>query len=204
MEVLEKFIAILKLPLKFIFTLAVVLGLVLFLPTTMIEKLKIDSFIDSYGKFIGIIFLISVGYLFVNLLLWCVKKIRICNANRKFKNNIQNVLQNLPKPDVYLLREFVLQGKDVIEVPIENSEFISLYNKNILHVASNNVRAFVFGSFVSVTINPIVKKYITNDILDLPNSKPTKQDLENIKNNRPDYLSSLNYVNGLINRIGHF
>lgn len=46
MEVLEKFIAILKLPLKFIFTLAVVLGLVLFLPTTMIEKLKIDSFIE--------------------------------------------------------------------------------------------------------------------------------------------------------------
>lgn len=204
MEIFEKIIAILKLPFRFIFTIAFILGLVLFLPESIITQLQLAEFKTEYGKFIGIVFLISAGYLAVSLIIYFWNKIRIKIVTKNFKKNIVEVLNSLTLPDIYLLREFILQGKDVIEVPYESTEFTSLYNKSILVLASNNVRSFIFGKFVSVTINPVVKKYITFDVLRLPKGQPTEQEFEEIKKHRPDYLSSLNYVDSLMKNIGRF
>ena len=204
MEIFEKIIAILKLPFRFIFTIAFILGLVLFLPESIITQLQLAEFKTEYGKFIGIVFLISAGYLAVSLIIYFWNKIRIKIATKNFKKNIVEVLNSLTLPDIYLLREFILQGKDVIEVPYESTEFTSLYNKSILVLASNNVRSFIFVKFVSVTINPVVKKYITFDVLRLPKGQPTEQEFEEIKKHRPDYLSSLNYVDSLMKNIGRF
>lgn len=204
MGIFDKIIEILKLPFRFIFTIAFILGLVLFLPENIIKQLQLTEFKTEYGKFIGIVFLISAGYLGVSLIIYLWNKIRLKIETNKFKKNIVEILNSLSLPDIYLLREFILQGKDVIEVPYESTEFISLYNKSILYLASNNVRSFIFGKFVSVTINPIVKKYITLDILHLPKGQPTEQEFEDIKKHRPDYLSSLNYVDSLMKNIGRF
>ncbi len=204
MEIFEKIFAILKLPFRFIFTIAFILGLVLFLPESLIEQLQLTEFKTEYGKFIGIFFLISAGYLVVSLIIYIWNKIRLKIATNNFKKNIGKVLTSLKMPDIYLLREFILQGKDVIEVPYKSTEFTSLYNKSIITLASNNVRSFVFGKFVSVTINPIVKKYITSDVLRLPKGQPTEQEVEEIRKHRPDYLSGLNFVDDLMKSFGHF
>ena len=58
MEIFEKIIAILKLPFRFIFTIAFILGLVLFLPESLITQLQLTEFKTEYGKIIGIVFLI--------------------------------------------------------------------------------------------------------------------------------------------------
>jgi hypothetical protein len=97
------------------------------------------------------------------------------------------------------LREFFIQGRKVIEIPLENTEFIHLYNKNILLISSKNVRKFVYGSFVSVCINPIIEKYITPEILQLPDGELTHQEIEKIKMDRPLFVSQINYVNNLFN-----
>jgi hypothetical protein len=204
MEVFEKIIAILKLPLRFIFTIAFILGLILFLPQKILNKLMVTEFVNDYGKYLGILFLISSGYLLVSFIIWSYRRITLYRADKVFQKNINSVLCNLSLPDIYLLREFILQGKDVIEVPYENTEFISLYNKNILNIASNNLRSYIFGSFVTVTINPMVKKYVTTDLLKLPNGEPSQSELNDIKNHRPEFLTSLNYVNNLIKGIGRF
>ena len=116
MEIFEKIFAILKLPFRFIFTIAFILGLVLFLPESLIEQLQLTEFKTEYGKFIGIFFLISAGYLVVSLIIYIWNKIRLKIATNNFKKNIGKVLTSLKMPDIYLLREFILQGKDVIEL----------------------------------------------------------------------------------------
>ena len=189
---------------RFIVTISIIMGLLLFLPENIIRTLQLNDFIKEYGKYIGFVFLVSLAYVVLSTLLFVYKKIQLSLVKRKFSNTIVEVLNNLSWPDRFLLREFYLQGKDVIEVPYENTEFTSLYNKSILQIASNNVRSFVFGRFVSVTINPMVKKYITSDLLGLPKEKPTAKEIEEIKSNRPIYLNGLNYVDGLLNRLNRF
>lgn len=204
LEIIDKIVAFLKLPMKFIVTVSIIMGLLLFLPKNTINTLQLNDFIQEYGKYIGFIFLISLAYVVLSLLILIYNKIRLVMAKKKFSSTIVEVLNNLAWPDRYLLREFYLQGKDVIEVPYENTEFTSLYNKSILQIASNNVRSFAFGRFVSVTINPLVKKYITSEMLGLPNGKPTEKEIEEIKSNRPIYLNGLNYVDSLLNRLNRF
>lgn len=203
-KVIEKIVSILKLPIRFVFIIGLIMGLLLVFPEKVVQKLQLTDFKSEYGKYIGPIFLVSVVYLGVILVIFLWNKIKGCIAKKKFNKNIVEVLNSLSLPDIYLLREFVLQGKDVIEVPYASTEFTSLYNKGILVIASNNVRAYIFGQFVSVTINPMVKKYINHDVLHLPKGNATQAQIDEIKQNRPAYLSSLNYVDSLMKNIGRF
>lgn len=203
-KLIERIVSILKLPIRFVFIIGIIMGLLLFFPENVVQKLQLTDFKSEYGKYIGPLFLISVVYLTVMISIFLWNKVRVFIATKKFNKSIVGILNSLALPDVYLLREFFLQGKDVIEVPYESTEFTSLYNKRILVIASNNVLANIFGKFVSVTINPMVKKYITHDVLRLPKGNPTQLDVDEIKKNRPAYLSSLNYVDSLMKNIGRF
>lgn len=204
MDKIEKIIAFLKLPFRTLFTIAFIMGLILFLPDSLITRLQLNQFISEYGKFIGITFLISTAYLIVSLIIFVWNKVQLQIARIKFTSSISEVLDSLSFPDICLLREFVLQSKDVIEVPRENTEVISLYNKQIIVTASNTGRSFVFGHFISIELNPLVKKYITYDVLGLPKTTPTKDEIEEIKNNRPAFINNLNYVDNLINSLARF
>ena len=203
-KVIERIVTILKLPIRFVFIIGLIMGLLLFFPENVVQKLQLTDFKSEYGKYIGPLFLISVVYLTVMLSIYLWNKIRVFIATKKFNKSLVGILNSLTLPDIYLLREFFLQGKDVIEVPYESTEFTSLYNKRILVIASNNVRAYIFGRFISVTINPMVKKYITHDVLRLPKKNPTQLEVDEIKKNRPAYLSSLNYVDSLMKNFGRF
>ena len=188
-------------PLKALLIISVIMGLMLFLPEEFIKKLMLDGFIAEYGKFIGVTFLIVTGYIIATFIPMTINWFKRKSLIKKFSKEIDKILGNLSWPDRYLLREFYLQGKDVIEVPVENTEFISLYNKNIIHIASNNVRSFIFGQFMSVTLNPEVKKHITIKILGLQSGSPTEEQKRKIKSERPLFLGNLKFIDGLMNRL---
>jgi hypothetical protein len=199
MNIFDKIMAFIKLPYRIIVLIAIILGLLLFLPKNMQEILKLNSFIDEYGRYFGIAFLFSIGYIIFVFFPFIVKILFAKYINKKLLKNLKMEISNLSNPDVFLLREFFLQNKDVIEVPIENTEFVDLFNKNILIMTSKNLRGFIFGTFVPVRINPIIKEYITPEILQLPKTKLTKQEVEKIKSERPLFVSQISYINNLFN-----
>jgi len=181
----------LKLPVKAILLIAIVSGLLLFLPEIFIQNLKLHDFLSEYGKYVGITFVITIGYiiiivipkLFILFLNWR-KKI-------KFYNDIEDCLSNLTYIERCFLREFIIQGKEVIEVPIDNTEFISLYNKGVIVIASQNVNRYVFGSYIFIRLNNIVKKKLSAQLLALQSEEPTENEKQNIMSERPRYLSNL-------------
>jgi len=82
---------------------------------------------------------------------------------------------------------------------MENTEFIDLYNKHILVLSSKHARPYVYGTFIAVRINPLIKNYITPELLQLPETELTEQEIENIKSKRPLFVSQINYINNLFN-----
>ncbi len=202
MEWIEKIIAIFKLPLKTIVVISLICGLILFLPTEFLEKMKLSELVSEYGKYFGIIFLITFSYSVVAFVILLWNKVKKWKMKKNYIKTACKALAELTLPEIYLLREFLFQDKDVIEVPYESTEFTSLYNKGILILASKKMRSYVFGHFISVTINPEIKKFITEDVLKLPKN-PTQKDVDEAMRTRPSFLSSLNYINNLMDNFGH-
>jgi len=203
MEWLAKVFEFLKLPTKIIAFFAFISGLLLFIPEKIVKTLRLTDFINEFGKYFGIAFLISSIYLLFIFIPYFIKllsaKYKNHKANKSFINSIEETLNGLSYPEKCLLREFVLQNKNVIEAPIENTEVVSLLNKGIIQYASNNVRSFIFGHFACIQINEKAKKYFTNDTYGLPNKEPTEADRRKVIQERPDFLTRLEYVNNLMN-----
>lgn len=199
MDFLGKIIEILKLPFRFIVLLSIVMGLLLFMPNSFIETLKLNEFISENGKYIGIVFVFSIGYMIISVFPMAYKYLHGKRSAKKFEENVLQTLLTLNHHEQCFLREFFIQNKDVIEAPLECTELTSLYNKGIVLFASNNVRSFIYGHFTSVTINPIVKGKINNTHLGLPDGNPSTQEIERIKSERPEFLFNLERINEIMN-----
>ena len=202
MDFLTKMINILKLPFRFIVLISIVMGLLLFLPASLISTLKLSEFITEFGKYIGITFIFSIGYILISIFPFLYKIFQNKSKIKKFKTTIIEKLEKLTYSEKCFLREFFIQRKDVIEAPLECTEYISLYNKKIVQVASTNVRSFVFGKYISILINPLIKDKITDNHIGLLSSEPTQEELEKVKSERPDFLVNLELINNIMSGRG--
>jgi hypothetical protein len=125
-RMLELILKFIKLPLHIIILISVTLGVVLFLPDALLAKLKLIDFVNDYGKYLGLPFLLSIGYSIMTLVYLYIKWRKNIKARKKA---IEKTLQDLNKvtyQEKILLREFTLQRKDVIEVPLTNAAYIML------------------------------------------------------------------------------
>ena len=111
MNFLDNILILLKLPLKIIVLLAIILGLLLFLPKNLQEILKLDLFINEYGKYIGIAFLFSIGYLVFVFSHWIMEKIFSSYKNKENIKKLESEILNLSQPSIFLLREFFFRIK---------------------------------------------------------------------------------------------
>ena len=207
MEWFSKVIEWLKLPAKIIAFIALMSCAFLFLPSKIIETLKLQDFIDLYGKYFGVVFIVASSYLLFIFLDFVFSKVKSMFINLKNNKNakenskikkqqIQSALCDLTQSEKCLLREFYLQGKDVIKVIYANEDVISLINKEIIYYASECGERYIFGTVVNVRLNDYVKKSLSLPLLGLP-AEPTKSDLERCAKERPTFIWQIQSIEEL-------
>lgn len=207
MEWFTKLIEWLKLPTKIIAFIALMSCAFLFLPSKIIETLKLQDFIDLYGKYFGVVFIVASSYLLFIFLGFVFSKVKSMFINLKNNKNakenskikkqqIQSALCDLTQSEKCLLREFYLQGKDVIKVIYANEDVISLINKEIIYYASECGERYIFGTVVNVRLNDYVKKSLSLPLLGLL-AEPTKSDLERCAKERPAFIWQIQSIEEL-------
>lgn len=207
MEWFSKVIEWLKLPTKIIAFIALMSCAFLFLPSKIIETLKLQDFIDLYGKYFGVVFIVASSYLLFIFLGFVFSKVKSMFINLKNNKNakenskikkqqIQSALCDLTQSEKCLLREFYLQGKDVIKVIYANEDVISLINKEIIYYASECGERYILGTVVNVRLNDYVKKSLSLPLLGLP-AEPTKSDLERCAKERPAFIWQIQSIEEL-------
>ena len=207
MEWFSKLIEWLKLPARIIAFIALMSCAFLFLPSKIIETLKLQDFIDLYGKYFGVVFIVASSYLLFIFLGFVFSKVKSMFINLKNNKNakenskikkqqIQSALCDLTQSEKCLLREFYLQGKDVIKVIYANEDVISLINKEIIYYASKCGERYIFGTVVNVRLNDYVKKSLSLPLLGLP-AEPTKIDLERCVKERPAFIWQIQSIEEL-------
>lgn len=188
-KILEKLFNIKKIPTKLIFVLWLSSTLILFVPERFIERLNLSDFLQEYGKYIGITFIISSGFLLVTLVSSISKAINEKKMIRRVEEKILKAICRLDFHEKALLREFFINGKNTLQMPADNETVISLLNKHILYSASNVGFVYAIGMNFPYSITEFARENLTHEMIDLPKN-PTEVDKQRILNERPSWAKA--------------
>lgn len=126
-----------KVPMKILILLAVVSGIFVFSSNSFLKILKMQEFHNDYGKFFGPVFIFTIAFIALSIIYYFKEKIEEklnVNSSNKF---ILDVLESLDSFEQSVLREFSIQQKNSVNMPIDNSTVAGLINKRILKRVSN-------------------------------------------------------------------
>lgn len=190
MENLKALFDLTKLPSKFFFLFSVVSGFILFADNNLLKKIHLEKLNESYGWIIGLVFISTSGLVLVNFVIWAFKKLSYKIKLFKIKKEHKERLKSLDFHEKSVLREFVINQKSSIEVPIDNPTITGLIRKKILSINKQFGNGFIMsGMNASVSMNKFVEKHLTAKDIDLSeSSNPTEEEIDFIKSNRPDWV----------------
>lgn len=200
-KILEKLFDIKKIPTKFIFVIWLTSLFLLFFPEEFLNKLNLQEFISEFGKYIGISFLISTGFLIVTLITYFSRLISNYRLSKTIRKSILNDINYLNHHEKALLREFFLNNKQTLQLPMDDDTVTGLENKSIIYRASNTGFTYVHGAYFPYSINNIAQKNLSLKMLELPENL-TEEDKIWIFENRPKWAKERTKLDNLFN-YGH-
>lgn len=191
MEWLAGLFDVSKLPFKIILWVAIISGILLFCPEDFLQNLKLDEFLDIYGNYVGIVFLAALGLVIIDTTLWISAHAKSRFQYRKWRNNLLSELRNLDHSEKAVLREFYLQGRKAIELPMDNATVASLKRKGIIYLVGNLGHFSMAGMLASFCLSQEVLNALTIDMIDLPSGRPSEKDKERLIRSRPDFAKRI-------------
>jgi hypothetical protein len=187
MEWFSKLFEIDKLPFKVVFLAAVVSGIVAFSPAPWLSSLQLDRFKNEFGLLIGITFLASTGLALTNITIYIFHLIRGAYEKMKSRAGLSDKLATLDNSERAILREFWIQERNTILIPINNPSAVGLINSRIIIIASKHGELSVYGMLYPCAIVESARKLLTNTILELPEAAPTEGEIRRIRESRPPF-----------------
>lgn len=188
-----------KLPKKIFVLIWIISTILLLAPECVLSFFKLASVYEEYGKWIGIISLISFVYVLILLFLIMQKKWKGWINKRKQKKIAVDSLSSLKYSEKCILREFVIQNKDVIQALQEDNDVVSLLNKKIIRYASSSCLKTIYGCIVWISISPYVKKFQNDKFYGLEFDSPKSE--EEVKklvlDERPAFVKIIESINDM-------
>jgi hypothetical protein len=164
-------------------------GILLFL-NQYLSFLYLNQIISDYKPVIGIIFVFSCVSVIVDCGFHLFEK-----ANKYIyselwkKRRIKKYIVLLNNSEMAILREFFIQGKDDIKLPINNPDVAGLIDKGILKVTNLQfIDVLPIGIVRYVYISYEAKQLVSSKSIGWPEGPRTRQDLIDIKETRPQFI----------------
>lgn len=195
---LEKLFDIKKIPTKLLFVIWLSSGLILFVPERFLTKLNLTDFLKDYGKYIGIAFLISSAFLVVTLVNYIGRRISRKRLTEKIKKSILKDIKYLDIHEKALLREFYINGKQTLQMPLDNDTVVGLVNKHIIYQASSTGFTYLHGVYFPYSMTELALDNLTPELLELPQN-PTEEDKHRILSQRPNWAKEKSRIEDLFN-----
>jgi len=205
-------ITIIKLPVKFIVGIALFAGSLFILPKTFLERLKLDAFLDEFGTFIGIAFYAAAILILINIVIAMIDAIKKKISAKKNKEILENKKAQIEKKirtmldphEKAVLREFIIQAKNTIEIPIDHHVVSGLLNSGVIEIAGEYATGnILIGLLTPVRLSEVAQDLIYSNpmVIEISNREPTEAEKQNILNRRPDFIRQLERHNWLYKRL---
>jgi len=198
-EWISKLIEAAKLPTRFILCVFLVAAALLFLPQSLLGSFHLKEFIEKYGLYIGITALGSGALLLFDFIIYSWKATKNTIGHRKIKKAALERIQNLDSAEKAVLREFFLQGQNTIKLPMDHPVVAGLLSCGILNFVGSHGRMSLAGMLFSMKISNFIREQLTSELLELPTSQPTQDEIKFLRNNRPSFMSNIHREDSLFN-----
>ncbi len=156
-------------------------------PSSVLETLKVKSFVDHYSDYIALTFLLTTAILVIELISYLWSKFALWRSSRASTKEIRKTMNNLDRKELAVLREFVIQEQNTLTMPIDHEVVAGLMSKGVLVYGGRVGNGFYFP----VQISEVVKEMVTTQFVGLPAGKPTAEEVIKFNRQRPEFMRAV-------------
>ena len=144
---------------------AILTGLVLFLPENLLKKMSLDELPVLWNRIIGIVFLLSVALISTMIVFSLISHIIEKRRNKRIRVNLKKKLQTLSPRQKAIVIQLMRSDDKTITLDKNSGDTIYLVNNLFLHMPE---QAFTLG-----WNNEMILTYVPQPwLLDLYNEEP--------------------------------
>lgn len=191
MEWFSKLLDIKKIPTRYILLAWIISFLLLFFPNEIMTRINLIEFQKDFGKYFGIVFITATGLLIMLGFNWIFEKVNEQRSKTKYKKLITESISSLDPHEKAVLREYFLQEKNTLKIPIDNPTISGLITKRILYPVSQHGEMSLVGMLFNCSITETARENFTFEILELPVGEPTEKEIEKLRESRPLWMIKL-------------
>jgi hypothetical protein len=109
----------------------------------------------------------------------------------EFKKLRSEAFQNLDRHEKAVLREFFIQGQNTLRLPIDHPTVAGMRTRGILEIVGSHGEGSLAGLLFPVKLADDIRGQLTAAMVDLPEGEPSKEQVEWVVTNRPDFIPEI-------------
>lgn len=152
---------------------------------------KAKKYINDYPRLIiaGIICVLA-AVLAVFIIYSLLKLIKLMWVKFNKRHRLIRYVKKLDEQEKAVLREFIIQGQNTMEMPVEDKTVAGLIYKGVLEKIGSKGEYSVRGPMLPVVISPVAKKHMNPQMLGMP-SVLTDETRQTLAESRPQFIREL-------------
>ena len=156
------------LPNKILGAIALATGMMLFMPTNILDLLYISQITERYGSIIGIIFIISLSIVIVSLIFSLSSLIRKNYDDKRFPEKTFRYLKNMSEEEKALVFSMYIAEGYMKDLPIHEGTVIELENTGVIvrtatQVMVDGIHNTIYDPHFPFYLQKWVRKHMEED-----------------------------------------
>jgi len=165
----------------------------LIVPASLLQAAGTAKLSQLYTPYVWILALLTGSYLITRLLMLLSSYFRAKFAERRLLASRDRMIRHLDFEEKAVLREYIIQRKNVLSLPMSEPAVSNLLKSGVLVPAFETQEIKGSMRIIKLSIAIEAREQLTYKVLGLPAGKLTEQEAAVLKAARPDYARS-NYI----------
>lgn len=173
--------------------LCLVCATLLVLPASLLRISDNVSWSVTYMPYVWILTLLTGSFLITRIVTFLFDCFSSSIEKRQLLNSRNKMIRQLDFEEKAVLREFIIQRKNVLSLPMKEPAVSNLLAAGVLIPAFATQEIKGSGRIIKLSIAIDAREQLTHKVLGLPTGKLTEEEAVILKAARPDYARS-NYI----------
>ena len=165
----------------------------LVVPVSVVQLSGTAEWSELYTPYIWILALLTGSFLITRLVNWLFGYFKDEYSLRRESARRNMMIRRLDFEEKAVLREFIIQRKNVLALPMRELAVTNLLQSGVLVPAYETQEIKGSARIIKLSIAVDAREQLTHRVLGLPVGKLTEEEAELLKAARPDYARS-NYI----------
>ena len=167
--------------------------IILMLPLSLSNHSLVASLFKQYSPYLWILVLVSGSFLLTQLVIFLFDRLAIQVESRNKLQSRSHMIKCLDFEEKAVLREFVIQKKNVLSLPLTEPAVTNLLSAGVLEPAFETQEIKGKACLIKLSIAIGARQKLTHRVLGLPIGELTEDQAKILKSARPSYARS-NYI----------